>query len=227
MLACTPSKAISTTSSGRTVTTQSPRSTASAEQPLGLPGEHLVGEALERLAEHDEPAGRVARAEVQVGQPALAPAVAPLDREHDQVERVPRLDLDPGRAAPADVVGRLAALTTTPSWPASSAAAKAASASASVSTRSGATRMRRRHAPRRAPPTAPAGLVEQSVPSRCSRSKKNGVSEPGAEPGRPARGLLERPGPPGGVDRQRLAVEHEPPGGQRARRRRRSRAPGR
>ena len=35
-----------------------------------------------------------------------APAAAPLDREHDQVEGVHGLDLDPGRAAATGVVGR-------------------------------------------------------------------------------------------------------------------------
>src|SRR6478752_1594085 len=70
-------------------------------EPLGLPREHLVGHALERLAEHDEAGlGRlVARAEVDVGQPPLAPPGPPLDGEDHQVESVPRLDLDPRRAA--------------------------------------------------------------------------------------------------------------------------------
>src|SRR4051794_31433107 len=50
------------------------------EEPLRLPREHLVGEPLERLAEHHEAAAlAVARAEVQVAQPSLAPAAAPLD----------------------------------------------------------------------------------------------------------------------------------------------------
>jgi len=66
------------------------------EQPFGLPGQQFVGQPLERLAEHDEAAGlRVAGAQVQVGQPAAAPPVSPLDGQHHQVERVPRLDLDP------------------------------------------------------------------------------------------------------------------------------------
>ena len=57
-------------------------------QPLGLPGEQLVGEALERLADHHELAGvGIARAEVEVREPAAPPAVAPLGREHDEVER--------------------------------------------------------------------------------------------------------------------------------------------
>ena len=56
-------------------------------EPLGLPGQHLVGHALERLAEHHEPAGGgVAGAEVDVGEPAAAPARAVLDGEDDEVE---------------------------------------------------------------------------------------------------------------------------------------------
>ena len=48
------------------------------EQPRGLPGEQLVGQALERLAQHHQAAGlRVARPQVQVGQPALAAGRAP------------------------------------------------------------------------------------------------------------------------------------------------------
>ena len=77
------------------------------EEPLGLPGQQLVGQALEGLAEHDPAAGlRVAGAQVQVGQPALAPAVTPLDGQHHQVEGVPWLHLDPAGAAPPGGVGR-------------------------------------------------------------------------------------------------------------------------
>ncbi len=72
------------------------------QQTRRLPGQQLVGQALERLAQHDETAGgRVARAQVQVGQPAAAPPVPPLDRQHHQVQRVPRLDLDPPGAPAA------------------------------------------------------------------------------------------------------------------------------
>ena len=71
------------------------------EQPLGLPREHRVGHALERLAEHHEAAGLgVARAEVEVREPALAAPVTPLGGEHDEVERVDGLDLEPAGAAP-------------------------------------------------------------------------------------------------------------------------------
>ena len=41
----------------------------------------------------------------------------PTRPEHDQVEGVPRLHLDPARPAPAGLVRRVEALTTTPSWP--------------------------------------------------------------------------------------------------------------
>ena len=57
------------------------------QEAFGLPREQLVGEALERLADHHEVAVLAARAEVQVRQPAPPPAAAPLDGEHDEVER--------------------------------------------------------------------------------------------------------------------------------------------
>src|SRR5215471_10503284 len=56
-------------------------------EPLRLPREHLVGEPLERLAEHHE-AVVAARAEMQITEPASAPAVAPFGCEHHEVERV-------------------------------------------------------------------------------------------------------------------------------------------
>ena len=69
------------------------------QQARGLPCEQLVGQPLERLAEHDEAAGiGVARAEVEVREPALPAPVAPLGGEHDEVERVHRLDLEPAGA---------------------------------------------------------------------------------------------------------------------------------
>ena len=72
-----------------------------------LPGEHFVGHALEGLAEHDEPAvGIVTRGQMQVGQEALAAPIAPLRGEHDEVERVQPLDLEPCRGALARLVGR-------------------------------------------------------------------------------------------------------------------------
>src|SRR5215212_4136378 len=78
-------------------------------EALRLPGQQLVGEPLEGLAEHRE-ALAVARAEVQVGEEAAAAAVAPLRGEHDEVERVHRLDLQPRRAAAPGGVGRFEVL---------------------------------------------------------------------------------------------------------------------
>src|SRR4029450_6286530 len=76
------------------------------QEALGLPAEQLVGQALEGLAEHHEPAVGVAGAQVEVGQPALAAAVAPLDGQDDQVEGVDRLDLEPAGPAAGGPPGR-------------------------------------------------------------------------------------------------------------------------
>ena len=97
---CTPSKAISTTSSGPDVDAVRRAARLQLQQALGLPREHRVGQPLEGLAEHAEAAVGLARAEVQVRQPATAAAVAPLGSQDDQIQRVPRLHLEPG-AAPA------------------------------------------------------------------------------------------------------------------------------
>ena len=71
-------------------------------QSRRLPCEQLVGEALERLAEHHPATGpRVAGAEMQVRQPPATPAVPPFHREHHEVQGVPRLHLDPPGAAAA------------------------------------------------------------------------------------------------------------------------------
>ena len=45
--------------------------------------------------------------EVQVREPAVAPAVAPFGGEDDEIERVRALDLEPARAAVARFVGRI------------------------------------------------------------------------------------------------------------------------
>ena len=129
---CSPSKAISTTCSGRTV--DHPALGAVDRQlgePLGLPAQHLVGHALERLADHHEAPGRRGRAR-RGGCSRAAPAAArtPLDGEHDEVEGVRRLDLDPAAAAATRGIRASAALTTTPSWPAATSRAKNSSAAA-------------------------------------------------------------------------------------------------
>src|SRR4051794_2685549 len=70
------------------------------EELLRLPGEHLVGHALEGLSEHDEPAAlRIARAQMQIAERADATAAAPLRRQHDEIERPRLLHLQPCLAA--------------------------------------------------------------------------------------------------------------------------------
>jgi len=77
-------------------------------QLLRLPFEQRVGQSLERLAQHHVFAGRrVERAEVQVRELAGAPPVAPFRCEHDEIQRVHALDLEPARAAIAGFVGRI------------------------------------------------------------------------------------------------------------------------
>ena len=77
------------------------------QESLGLPAQQLVGQPLERLAHHDEVARlRVARAEVEVGEPAPPAAVPPFGAEHHQVVGAHRLDLAPRPAAPSRRVGR-------------------------------------------------------------------------------------------------------------------------
>jgi hypothetical protein len=57
-------------------------------KPLGLPFEHRVGHPLECLADHGEPAGAVARAEMQIAEPAAPPPASRFDGQHDQIEGV-------------------------------------------------------------------------------------------------------------------------------------------
>src|SRR5918995_343122 len=80
------------------------------EEPLGLPAQQLVGESLERLADHHPLAVGATRREVQIGEPALAATVTPLDGDDDEVECVDRFDLAPRAASPACVVWRVEVL---------------------------------------------------------------------------------------------------------------------
>ena len=179
-------------------------------EPLGLPGEHLVGHPLERLAQHHEPAGRGSRARGGCWTASPAAVRCPLDRQHHQVEGVHRLDLDPRGAAAAGVVRRARLLTTTPSWPGPQALVEerlgaARSSVTSRGTRCGSGTSRSRAASRSTP-----GASRRSSPSRCSRSKKYGVTAtPPLQAVRDAVSWNGR-GRPSSSERQRLAVEHEP-----------------
>src|SRR3954467_387560 len=111
-----PSNALSTTSSGRTCTTQSPRSVASASSCSVCHCSILSVRPLNVLPSITNrpgsvsgrgPGGRVGGAEGGVGDAAAAGAGAPLDGEDDEVERVHRLDLQPAGAAAAGGVRRV------------------------------------------------------------------------------------------------------------------------
>src|SRR5207342_650415 len=70
------------------------------EQALRLPREQLVGQALERLAEHHEAsADGIPGTEVEVRQLSLSATVAPLGREHHEIEGVAGLHLQPAGAS--------------------------------------------------------------------------------------------------------------------------------
>ncbi len=75
-------------------------------EPLRLPFEQLVRQTFEGLAQHHEAAADgIPSSKVQVAQPAAAPAVAPFRGQHDEVERVNRLDLEPGSSPAPRLVG--------------------------------------------------------------------------------------------------------------------------
>src|SRR5262249_56310590 len=76
-------------------------------QFLGLPRQHLVGHALEGLAEHDKPAGfRIACAQMQVAEPSAGPAGSALDSESHEIERDRGRDFERAAAAPTGFVWR-------------------------------------------------------------------------------------------------------------------------
>ena len=155
----------------------------------------------------------VAGAEVDVGEPALAPARAPLDGEHDEVEGVDRLDLDPGRAAAPGGVGRREVLDhdalvaggehvgeRTPRPPPASAVTSRGTRNAG-----GHQRLERRGA-------LGAGRVEQVAAvevQHVEEERRHPHRRAGSRPRRARRGLLERPRPAVVVEREHLAVEHE------------------
>ena len=205
------------------------------EQVLRLPREHLVRQALERLAQHHEAARRgIARAEVEIRQLAPSAARAPTPRRARR-GRACATGLTLSQPAPRRPAsyGASSDLTITPSCPRASASSRnACAASASSVSRRGTTSSARQVA-RRAPRAARrAGASIRSSPSTWRQSKKNADSgavraQLGDVRLRPeaAHRHLERLGAAVLAERDRLAVEHDAPT-RRARARPR-RSPGR
>ncbi len=151
-------------------------------EPQGLPRQQLVGETLERLADHDDVGTAIGQgAKVQVGQPAGAATVAPLGTEHHKVQGVHGLHLAPRGASAARLVGRGRALDH--------------DALVTGVERIGQDPLGdrpvigqlRRDRPRAGNPMQlgrrrSSGSSIRSTPSRCNRSKKNGRSGPPAPP---------------------------------------------
>ena len=81
------------------------------QQLLGLPRQQLVGEALERLAQHREASlHHIPRAQMKIAEPPLAASAAPLGRQNHQIQRAGLLDLQPALSPPAGRVGRIQGL---------------------------------------------------------------------------------------------------------------------
>ena len=198
----TPSKAISTTCSGRTWTTYAVvvgglrassvnRSVCQASISSVMP--------LNVLPSITKPPVSGSRApRWMLDSQPCAPAAAPLDGEHDQVEGVHRLDLDPGGAAAAGVVRRREVLD-------DHALVTAGERLVDEGLRRGWVGGHQARDPVR--PRAPGrssaadadgpGSSSRSSPSRCSRSKKYGVIATPLPMRRARRGLLERARPAG------------------------------
>ena len=189
---------------------------------LGLPGQQLVGHALERLADHDRLAAvGVARAEVDVGQRPGAPPVAPLRAEHHQVEGVHRLDLLPRLAPPPRRVRGVERLDDHALVPAPQRVVEHAGGllgRRATDARHPQRRVRGQQAGQRVEPGW-SGSSMRSVPSRCRRSKKNGGEHRVLRRRRRCRSGSSCPGTGGAavvVEREGLAVEHEGAAGKRA-----------
>ena len=235
--AAAPSKAISTTCSGRTCDHPARRAVdRELGEPLGLPAQHLVGHALERLADHHEPAGvGVAGAEVDVRQRALAPPATPTRRRARRGRGcgVGLTLTQPLPRRPA-AYGLSAALTTTPSWPAATRSAKNSLGGARVvgeqprHARGAGARSTQGVVPRpgRLVDEVDAVAVQHVEEERRERHPLAQAGDVGRAGGA-GPGDLERCRPAVVEHDDRLAVEHEVAPGQRARRPRPPRAPAR
>ena len=163
-----------------------------------------------------KPPDGIAGTEVQVGQPAPPPAVSPLGGEHDEVEGVTRLDLEPADAAATGVVDRVERLHDD---------ALVAEGDCLVEERARFGRVRRHlpwhtqlfgHHRRQCREALAAGETQQLVvveaqhveEERRHRCGRPGLCDIDAR-GRAAAGLLERSRPAVLVQRDGLSVEHD------------------
>ena len=153
-----------------------------------------------------------AGAQVDVGEPALAAAAAPLDGQHDQVEGVHRLDLDPGGAATPGVVRRVHRLHDhalvaegegVPDEGRGDLGVVGADAGRAVPL---GDQLGERRPPLGAGPVEQVGAVEVQQVEEVRRHLDAALH------GGARRGLLEGPRPAVVGQGQRLAVEHEPLG---------------
>ncbi len=180
-----------------------------------LPGEHLVGQPLEGLAEHDEATGRIPGAEVQVGQPAAPAAVSPFGGEDDQVEGVPWLHLDPGRSAPADVVRRRGRLDDHTFLSVVEGGGERGLGGRGGVGHGPADPGRVWYGAVERGPTHGAGLVDEVGAVQVQSVKEERAEHTGRKPAGPTGRLLERSRPPCRVDEEGLAVQDGGPSRQR------------
>ena len=179
-------------------------------EPLGLPGEHRVGHSLERLAEHHEAVTpRVSRAEMKVAQEAAAPSVTPLRREHHEVERVARLDLQPPGATPAGGVGSIECLDHDALVPGGQGGVEVRLGNSGVVRDHPRDSQRLRHGRRQGVRPLGEGRVQEVLAVQMQDVEQH-RRDAGRARGDPRRGDLKRLGPAVGAHGDRLAVEHEP-----------------
>ena len=74
------------------------------EEPSRLPFQQLVGEALESLAQHDEPTPHVPGTQMQVGEPSLPAPRSPFSGEYHEIEGVGGLHLQPSGATTTGLI---------------------------------------------------------------------------------------------------------------------------
>ena len=184
------------------------------EEPFGLPPQQLIGQPLERLAQHDEAAGiRVTGTQVQVGQPAAAAPVPPFDGEHHQVQGVPRLDLDPAGAPAARRVGGIQRLDHDAFVPAGDRVAEELHRFGDRAGDQAGHEQLGRHGPGQLGVPSPVGQVDQVRPLQMQHVEQEHRQRDGRGTGvrvlagGAGRGVLERQRPAVAAQRDHLAVE--------------------